>query len=443
MIVVKAGISPVPSNLELGPIRTMLYRYAFVCKAKRSGEDAYLIITCDDSNPKWINKKEYFFKIFKFYSKVLNIRADIHPLNARKKIGVSLFQSERSEIYQKYLDKLIDRNIAIELPKEKIVVLDLRSFVKEYQEYVKIRDILRGTLYFPLAPLVNSKTPYIPLTRSDGSFLYLITAPVDDYELKVTHVIRGEDQITAAYFHELIRIGLNFPEKLYLHLPLLLDERGRRLKGIFFSDLLKEGFMRKAIISYLLSSGYGNPSTLYHSFEEFVKHFDVKKIHRQSARFDKCLLRSINSKFLKISTEEEFLHYIYEYGRMWKRKEIISILKSSYELQQIILSRREEAPKSWELLERILDPKYEALNPKLQKHAREILTALKQGERIDDIKERIIEKPLFYQSLRWILLGCQSGIEFPLLQLVISYLIRQNKLFERLKKAEIVLQNTN
>ncbi|UYH51560.1 glutamate--tRNA ligase [Candidatus Kirkpatrickella diaphorinae] len=142
------------------------------------------------------------------------------------------------------------------------------------------------------------------LVRADGTILYTLASVVDDLELGVTHIIRGEDHITNTGVQLDIIEALAGPKArfTFAHLPLLLDEGGGKLSKRFDSLSLKslrqDGVEPDAIISYLSRIGSAlNPEPM--NFDEAARSYDISAISRAAARFDMRQLLGLNRRLLQ------------------------------------------------------------------------------------------------------------------------------------------------
>lgn len=140
------------------------------------------------------------------------------------------------------------------------------------------------------------------LIRDDGSYLYTLPSVVDDIEMKITQIIRGEDHVTnSAAQIEIIRaLGGGVPE--FAHTPLLVDADGKSLSKRFGSlsmDVLRDdGLEPMAVLSLLGKIGTSDPVEARKNFADLVSEFSFDKIGRAPARFDEAELRLINSRLI-------------------------------------------------------------------------------------------------------------------------------------------------
>jgi glutamyl/glutaminyl-tRNA synthetase len=435
-LVFRAGVSPVESNKKIGPIRSYLYNYAFAKGEAEKGKDSKIIFSIDDTN-KEKHTKEKGEEIFHFFTDILGFKFDITPHNAKKEIGQSVFQSERQDIYQGYLEKLFDKHIAFVDRKSGLVLFDIRKFIDQYTDTLEIEDLLKGKLKLKLEENLKRGQNFFPLLRSDKSALYHLASVVDDSTFGVTHVVRGQDKFSIVQFQEMVRVSLGIEPKKYLHTPMLLEPRSKSFDGkLMFNDFIKKGIMPHALISYMISSGYGNPDETYPSLEEFIGVFDYRKIHKSSGLFDTKKLENINNRIIKKTSPEVYLNSFLIYLSGTGEKELLERIKIDSTLQNIIITLRRSSEETLVILKSILEPQYEAINEDIRSVTQKVFLELKKDIDVFPSAEVVgLDKKTLYDIMRWILVGRYS---FPNITQIFQYLKDNNVLNERVESAEIV-----
>ncbi|HWA88859.1 MAG TPA: glutamate--tRNA ligase [Rhizomicrobium sp.] len=165
------------------------------------------------------------------------------------------------------------------------------------QSKVKWRDRIRGEVEIDTAHLSDPV-----LIREDGRFLYTLPSVVDDVDLAVTHVIRGEDHVTntAAQIEIFEALGAKVPE--FAHFPLLVGAGGealsKRIGSLSLREIRDGGIEALALDSYLAKTGTSDPVELRASLDELAREFDFAKIGRAPAHFDPKELEGLNAKLL-------------------------------------------------------------------------------------------------------------------------------------------------
>ncbi|MDP2762930.1 MAG: glutamate--tRNA ligase family protein, partial [Enterobacteriaceae bacterium] len=299
IFIFRAGMSPTESNKKIGPIRAHLYNYGFAKCEVAKGNDSKIIYRVDDTD-KEKHTKEKSVEIYNFFSEILGFEFDITPDNSQEKIGKSVIQSERQDVYSRYIEELYDNGVVFTEKESGLVLFDIKKFIKEYSDIIEIDDLLRGKITMRLEENIKRGTNYFPILRSDKSALYHLASVIDDADFGVTHIVRGQDKLSIAEYQEMIRIVLGLEPKKYLHTPMLFDKEGKIPKGaVKFDDFLKMGITPQALISYMVSSGYGDPDVIYPSIDDFIKNFDYHKIHKNNGKFDLEKLKNINEKIIR------------------------------------------------------------------------------------------------------------------------------------------------
>ena len=173
----------------------------------------------------------------------------------------------------------------------------------------EINDIVQGAVHFE-----NEDLDDFIILRSDESPTYLLASAVDDHDMGITHIIRGDDHLNnAARQHHIFKaMSWKIPE--YTHIPLIHSSDGTKLSkrdgALSISDYKSEGFLSKAILNYLLRLGWSYGDKEYFSEDEMIKYFDVKNIHKSPARLDNKKLLSINSYYLNAESEDTIIELI-------------------------------------------------------------------------------------------------------------------------------------
>lgn len=436
-LVFRAGISPTESNKKIGPIRSHLYNYAFAKGEAEKGKDSKIIFRVDDTD-KEKHTKEKAEDIFRFFTDTLGFRFDITPHNAEKEIGQSVFQSERQEIYRGYLEELFDKHVAFIDKESGLVLFDIKKFIDQYEDTLEIDDLLRGKIKFKLEENLKRGQKFFPLMRSDKSALYHLASVVDDKTFGVTHVVRGQDKLSIAEFQEMVRVSLDLEPKKYLHTPMLLDAEGKMLKGaVKFDDFIKQGIVPHALISYMISSGYGNPEEMYPSLEKFIGNFDYSKIHKNSGKFDVSKLENINDKLIRKISPEVYFDSILLYLAKVGEEQILEKLKIDQELKNILISFRRDPKESLDVIKSILEPQYETIREDTRGAIQKLLLEIeKGGDNFPSAEMLELSQKAAYEATRWILVGKYT---FPNITQVFEYLRTNGLLNHRVNLAKKIL----
>lgn len=293
---------PSPTGyLHIGRARTALFNYLF---AKHHGGLFYFRLEDTDTER---SKKEF----------------EQDMTDALSWLGLSYDnktvwrQSERSAIYREQLKKLVDTGAAYisketELPEE--AQADFKSpkrhdgpkrdeviRFKNPNKAITFTDLIRGDITFNTAELGD-----FVIAKSMEEPLYHLAVVIDDAEMEVSHVIRGEDGISNAPRQILLQQALGFQMPIYAHLPLILAADRSKLSGRHGAVSVREyremGYLPQALMNYLALLGW-NPGTEQEIFsmEELVSHFDLTKVQKGGAVFNEEKLRSVNREYIKMA----------------------------------------------------------------------------------------------------------------------------------------------
>ena len=164
-------------------------------------------------------------------------------------------------------------------------------------------DAIRGRVEFKQSLLGD-----FSIGRSVDDVLYHFAVVVDDIDMQITHVLRGEDHVSNTPKHILIYEALGFPVPIFAHLPLILaPDRSKMSKrhGATTIAEYKKDYLPDAILNFLGAMGYTFSKELV-SKEEMIKEFELSKVHKSGAVFDVKKLNWLNSQYIKNLSPEEF-----------------------------------------------------------------------------------------------------------------------------------------
>jgi glutamyl-tRNA synthetase len=168
---------------------------------------------------------------------------------------------------------------------------------------VEFDDLIRGKLTF-----ANSELDYLIIARSDGTPTYNFTVVVDDWDMKITHVIRGDDHInnTPRQINILRALGATPP--LYAHVPMILGADGKRLSkrhgAVSVMQYREEGFLPEALLNYLVRLGWSHGDQEIFSRDEMTQLFEIHDINNSPAAFNPEKLLWLNQHYIKTSDPE-------------------------------------------------------------------------------------------------------------------------------------------
>src|SRR5438309_3410683 len=290
---VRVRFAPSPTGyLHIGGARTALFNWLF---ARHQG--GTFVLRVEDTD-RARNTEEAAAAIYEGLQ-WLGLNWDEGP-----HVGGDLgpyFQSQRNEIYERYLKKLQDAGHIFEDQG----TLRFRS----PREHVIVDDLVAGKIDFDLS---NEQThPDMTIRRPDGSWIFHFVNVVDDMEMKISHVIRGEDHLSNTPKHiELYRaLGAEPPQ--FAHIPLILNKDGSKMSkrdmGASLTSYIEQGYLPEAVRNYLCLLGWSpedNREKL--PIEEVVRLFELDKINRKSAHFDLEKCTWLNAEYMRDLPDDRF-----------------------------------------------------------------------------------------------------------------------------------------
>ncbi len=184
---------------------------------------------------------------------------------------------------------------ARDAPKDVLPVIRLKA---ETTGDTQIEDMVQGRV-----SVNNAQLDDMVLLRSDGTPTYMLAVVVDDHDMGVTHVIRGDDHLNNAFRQlQLIR-ALGWAEPAYAHIPLIHGEDGAKLSkrhgAVGLQDYRDMGLLPRAVENYLLRLGWGHGDAETISREEAIAWFDLDGVGRSPARLDMKKLENLNAHYLR------------------------------------------------------------------------------------------------------------------------------------------------
>lgn len=291
-IVTRMAPSPT-GKFHIGTVRTTLFNYLFT----RQYQGKFIIRSEDTDKER--SKPEY----------------EKNMLDSLEWLGLEFDefyrQSERTDIYQKHIEKLISSGNAYEAEgsnedSEKKVIR-----FKNPNTKIIFDDLILGKIEFDtteLGDFVIARTIELPL--------YHLTVVVDDGLMEVTHIIRGQEHINNTPRQILILEALGFKRPYYAHIPLIMSPRGGKLSKrdpeviptLEYRDL---GILPEALINFMAFIGWnpGDEREIMNK-EELIQSFDLTKVQKGGGVFNIEKLKWINRQYLNKYTDEEFKKYI-------------------------------------------------------------------------------------------------------------------------------------
>ena len=334
----RVRFAPSPTGqLHLGGARTALFNWLY---ARKHGGKFLLRIEDTD---KVRSKKEFTDQI----------------CESIKWLGMDwdeeiIFQSSRTEIYKNAIDKLLETGKAYHCfcSKEKIAEerkqAEMRGdgyfysgTCRNLKEHI-IQDNIKSGVPFSMRILVpegytefddkiygnirvnNKEIDDFIIARTDGNPVYNLVVAVDDNDMKITHVIRGEDHISNTAKQLMVYKALNYPIPEFAHLPMILGTDKKRLSkrhgATGVQEYRDQGYLSDALVNYLALLGW-NPGTEQEIFstDQLIDQFSIERVQKKSAVFDEKKLQWVSGQHIFKKSSNEILDSIQIYDPSWQK----------------------------------------------------------------------------------------------------------------------------
>ncbi|HEU4737773.1 MAG TPA: glutamate--tRNA ligase [Solirubrobacterales bacterium] len=235
-----------------------------------------------------------------------------------------------------------------------------------------VHDLIRGPVAFP-----NASYDDFVIARGDGSVLYNFAVAVDDAEMGVTEVVRGDDHLSNTPKQLLVLEALGHEPPRYAHLPLLHGPDGKKLSkrhgAASVQELRDAGYLPAAVRNYLALLGWGtDDDTTLMSTEELVRRFRVEDVGKSAAIFDEKKLRWLNGRFMREMPLDEYTAAVARHlGRDADER-----LRAACEIAQ---EKAQTLDEVWPLIRFLFEPPVEdekAWNKVMKEGTGEVLTAI-------------------------------------------------------------------
>jgi glutamyl-tRNA synthetase len=248
------------------------------------------------------------------------------------------YQTHRFERYNEVIGRLIDKGLAYRCncSKERLEALREQQMAqKEKPRYdghcrdadvgpdephvirfrnpqggeVVIDDLIRGRVV-----VANTELDDLVIRRSDGSPTYNLTVVVDDHDMGITHVIRGDDHLNNAPRQINMLNALEWDVPRYAHVPMILGDDGARLSkrhgAVSVMQYLRDGYLPEALLNYLVRLGWSHGDQELFSLDEMIQLFDLDGVNHAPSSFSTEKLRWLNQQHLKDSDPARIAHLL-------------------------------------------------------------------------------------------------------------------------------------
>ena len=314
MVVTRFAPSPT-GYLHIGGLRTALFNWLWA----RKNEGKFRLRIEDTDLLR--NKQEAVEAIIKAFNWTgLNYDDEV------------VFQSERFDIYKKLINELLEKGLAYKcyLTKEELETIRNAKMkgeepsidIRKYRDFegeldlpfvIRFKAPLSGKICFEdgvkgLQCVNAGEMDDLVIARSDGTPTYNFVVVIDDHDMGMTDIIRGDDHLKNTFKQILIYEAFGWEVPKFYHVPMIHNEKGAKMSkrdgAVDVMEYKKEGYLPEALINFLIRLGWSYGDQEIFSMEEMINLFDPKDINKAPSRFNREKLEWLNSHYIKNSPNE-------------------------------------------------------------------------------------------------------------------------------------------
>ena len=332
---VATRFAPSPTGpLHIGGVRTALFNWLY---SKNQKGSFYLRIEDTDKERSKDEYKDQIIKSLKWigidyegqeYIQSTKINDHIKVANELLKNGFAYKcycsseeieeqkkRSKQKKLPYSYNRKCRDINEK-DIPKKIEPVLRFKSKIDGNSV---LQDLVQGEVQ-----IENSTIEDFVILRKDGTPTYNLSASVDDHQMNMTHIIRGDDHKINTFKQIGIYIGMKWKLPSFAHIPLIHTIEGKKLskrdKASTLDDYSKIGIMPNALRNYLLRLGWSYKDKEIFTLNESIECFNLKGIGKSPSKLDISRILSMNEHYIKNIDENELFKHLKEYCSLYKKK---------------------------------------------------------------------------------------------------------------------------
>ena len=345
MVVTRFAPSPT-GYLHIGGLRTALF--SWLCARKNSGKFLLRIEDTDLSR----NSQDALKAILEAFDWVgLNYDDEV------------VYQSKRFDVYKKYIDKLLKEGKAYKCYMTKEELAELRASqeakgerprydgryrdfsaeppagvepvirIKAPQEgFIEFKDGIKGSI-----KIASSEVDDFIIARSDGAPTYNFVVAIDDYEMGLRDVIRGDDHLYNTPKQLVVYEALGFKPPKFYHVAMINNEKGKKLSkrdgALDVMEYKKEGYLPEALLNFLVRLGWSHVDQEIFSIEEMIELFDPKDINKSSSSYNLDKLLWLNAHYIKNLSNEKLSKLLKDFGADLENSDKIDAILNATKLR--------------------------------------------------------------------------------------------------------------
>jgi glutamyl-tRNA synthetase len=332
---VATRFAPSPTGaLHIGGVRTALFNWLF---SKNQKGTFHLRIEDTDKERSKDEHKIQIIKSLKWigieydgkeYIQSTKIKDHINVANELLKSGNAYkcycsneeIEEQKKRAKQKKLPYIYNRKwrdlSEEDAPKNIKPVIRFKSKI---ESSTVLKDLVQGDV-----EIENNTIEDFIILRNDGTPTYNLSATVDDHQMNMTHIIRGDDHKINTFKQMQIYLAMNWEIPQFAHIPLIHTIEGKKLSkrdnASTLDDYSKIGIMPNALRNYLLRLGWSYEDKEIFTLDESIKHFNLEGIGKSPSKLDMNRILSINEHYIKNIDENDLYKHLVEYCEIYKEK---------------------------------------------------------------------------------------------------------------------------
>jgi glutamyl-tRNA synthetase len=253
-----------------------------------------------------------------------------------------------------------------------------------------VEDLIRGPVTF-----ANRLQDDLVIARGDGTPVYNFAVAIDDADMRITHVVRGDDHLSNTPKQLLVLAALGIEPPRYAHLPLLHGPDGKKLSkrhgAASVQELRDSGYLPAAVRNYLALLGWGttDDETIL-STEELIERFEIERVGRSSAVFDERKLRWLNGRYMREMAPADYVDAVAEQLRREGHAEVAADRERLEAAGEIAQEKAQTLTEVWPLIRFLFEPPVEdprawekVMSADAAQHLEAALSELREVESFD------------------------------------------------------------
>jgi len=188
----------------------------------------------------------------------------------------------------------------------------------------------------------NSEIDDYVILRSNGTPTFLLSSALDDYEMKITDIIRGDDHLTNSFRQKIIFDFLKFKPN-FAHIPLIHNEKNEKLSkrdnSLSITDYKENGFLPESIINYLLRLGWSHENEEFFDMSKAIKFFKLENLGKSPAKIDNKKLEFYNNYYIKKLENIKLFNILNSSSQKRFKKNFLNFEKETLKMIEIYKSR--------------------------------------------------------------------------------------------------------